>query len=230
MTAAGAVLVADGIAVACPSGALEVSDWARFHEEEKRRADAAEGRAEQLEREKVEAHREAQYWKARWGRTPNALKAVWAKAKDLRRVSGDALHLRPQVNRLEALLADIGVDTRERSTIASLRTDAGPGRRPGAKRCAGSCRRSRASVTICARRLRPCRARSSVARANDAARRGRTTRRRPASAATGPAARPTGVRRAPNWPARKRFSTRRPRRCTARAAMRPGGQRIAHID
>ena len=68
-----------------PSGAPEV--WPRLHEEEKRRADAADGRAERLKREKVQAHREAQYWKAQWGQARNALEAARAEAKDLRRVS-----------------------------------------------------------------------------------------------------------------------------------------------
>ena len=125
MMAAGPVLdlVADDTAVACPSGAAEA--WRRLHEEEKRRADTADGRSERLKREKVQAHCEAQYWKAQWGRARNALEAVRAEAKDLRGVSGDALHLRSEVARLETLLADIGVDTRKRSTIASLRIENG---------------------------------------------------------------------------------------------------------
>ena len=123
MTAAGPVPGAGGLAVACPSGAPEV--WPRLHEEEKRRADAADGRAERLKREKVQAHREAQYWKAQWGRARNALEAARAEAEDLRRVSKDALHLRSEVDRLETLLAAIGVDTRKRSTMASLRIENG---------------------------------------------------------------------------------------------------------
>ena len=125
MTASGPVLdlVADDTAVACPSGPAEA--WRRLHEEEKRRADPADGRTERLKREKVQAHCEAQYWKAQWGRARNALEAVRAEAKDLRGVSGDALHLRSEVDRLETLLADIGVDTRKRSTIASLRIENG---------------------------------------------------------------------------------------------------------
>ena len=106
-----------------PSGAPEV--WRRLHEEEKRRADAADGRAERLKREKVQAHREARYWKAQWGRARNALEAARAEAEDLRRVSKDALHLRSEVDRLETLLAAIGVDTRKRSTMASLRIENG---------------------------------------------------------------------------------------------------------
>ena len=106
-----------------PSGAPEV--WPRLHEEEKRRADAADGRAERLKREKVQAHREARYWKAQWGRARNALEAARAEAEDLRRVSKDALHLRSEVDRLETLLAAIGVDTRKRSTMASLRIENG---------------------------------------------------------------------------------------------------------
>ncbi len=123
MTAAGPVPGAGGLAVACPSGAPEV--WPRLHEEEKRRADAADGRAERLKREKVQAHREAQYWKAQWGQARNALEAARAEAEDLRRVSKDALHLRSEVDRLETLLAAIGVDTRKRSTMASLRIENG---------------------------------------------------------------------------------------------------------
>ena len=125
MMAAGPVLdlVADDSAVACPSGAAEA--WRRLHEEEKRRADTADGRTERLQREKVQAHCEAQYWKAQWGRARNALEAVRVEAKDLRGVSGDALHLRSEVDRLETLLADIGVDTRKRSTITSLRIENG---------------------------------------------------------------------------------------------------------
>ena len=125
MMAAGPVLdlVADDTAVACPSGAPEA--WRRLHEVEKRRADTADGRTERLKREKAQAHCEAQYWKAQWGRARNALEAVRAEAKDLRGVSGDALHLRSEVDRLETLLADIGVDTRKRSTIASLRIESG---------------------------------------------------------------------------------------------------------
>ena len=38
---------------------------------------------------------------------------------------GDALHLRSEVDRLETLLAAIGVDTRKRSTMASLRIENG---------------------------------------------------------------------------------------------------------
>ncbi len=88
-------------------------------------ADAADGRAERLKREKVQAHREARYWKAQWGRARNALEAARAEAEDLRRVSKDALHLRSEVDRLETLLAAIGVDTRKRSTMASLRIENG---------------------------------------------------------------------------------------------------------
>ena len=80
---------------------------------------------ERLEREKVQAHREARYWKAQWGQARNALEAARAEAKDLRRVSKDALHLRSEVDRLETLLADIDVDTRKRSTMASLRIENG---------------------------------------------------------------------------------------------------------
>ena len=123
MTAAGPVPGAGGLVVACPSGAPEV--WPRLHEEDERLADAADGRAERLKREKVQAHREAQYWKAQWGRARNALEAARAEAKDLRRVSKDALHLRSEVDRLETLLAAIGVDTRKRSTMASLRIENG---------------------------------------------------------------------------------------------------------
>ena len=223
MTAAGPVLdlVADDTAVACPSGAAEA--LRRLHEEEKRRSDTADGRTERLKREKVQAHCEAQYWKAQWGRARNALEAVRAEAKDLRGVSGDALHLRSEVDRLETLLADIGVDTRKRSTIASLRIENGR-LQTGSE----ALRKQLQEVESERDDLRSqietlSRARSSVARANRAARRGRTTRGRPAaSAAHGLAARPTGAHRAPNWPARKRFTTRRPRRCTVRAAARPG--------
>ena len=123
MTAAGPVPDAGGIAVACPCSAPEA--WRRLYEEEKRRADAAEARVERLEREKVQAHREARYWKAQWGRARNALEAARAEAEDLRRVSKDALHLRSEVDRLETLLAAIGVDTRKRSTMASLRIENG---------------------------------------------------------------------------------------------------------
>ena len=48
-----------------------------------------------------------------------------AEVEDLRDVSRDALHLRSEVERLETLLATIGVDTRKRSTIASLRIETG---------------------------------------------------------------------------------------------------------
>ncbi len=75
--------------VACPSGVAEA--WSRFHEEEERLADAVDGHAERLKREKVQAHREARYWKAQWGRARNALEAARAEAEDLRRVSKDAL-------------------------------------------------------------------------------------------------------------------------------------------
>ena len=102
-----------------------VEAWPRLHEEEERLADAVDGRAERLKREKVQAHREAQYWKAQWGRARNALEAARAEAKDLRRVSKDTLHLRSEVDRLERLLAAIGVDTRKRSTMASLRIENG---------------------------------------------------------------------------------------------------------
>ena len=49
--------------------------------------------------------------------------AIAAEVEDLRDVSRDALHLRSEVERLETLLATIGVDTRKRSTIASLRIE-----------------------------------------------------------------------------------------------------------
>ena len=100
-------------------------DWPRLHEEEKRRADAADARGDRLKWEKVQAHSEAQYWKAQWGRARTRLEAARAEVEDLRDVSRDALHLRSEVERLETLLATIGVDTRKRSTIASLRIETG---------------------------------------------------------------------------------------------------------
>ena len=126
VTAAGPVpgLVAAGHAVPCRSGAPGGARLARrLHEEEKRRADAADARGDRLKWEKVQAHSEAQYWKAQWGRARTRLEAARAEVEDLRDVSRDALHLRSEVERLETLLATIGVDTRKRSTIASLRIE-----------------------------------------------------------------------------------------------------------
>ena len=125
VTATGPVpgLVAAGHAVPCRSGAPAAPDWPRLHEEEKRRADAADARGDRLKWEKVQAHSEAQYWKAQWGRARTRLEAARAEVEDLRDVSRDALHLRSEVERLETLLATIGVDTRKRSTIASLRIE-----------------------------------------------------------------------------------------------------------
>ena len=227
MTASGPVLdlVADDTAVACPSGAPEV--WPRLHEEDERLADAADGRAERLKREKVQAHREARYWKAQWGQARNALEAARAEAKDLRRVSKDALHLRSEVDRLETLLADIGVDTRKRSTMASLRIE--NGRLQAGSEALGKQLQEVESERDELRSQVETLSRAQFGRKSERGHKGtghktgpRTTRGRPASAARGPVARPTAARRAPNWPARERFTTRRPRRCTVRAATRPG--------
>ena len=216
---AGPGPVANGLAVACSSGVPEA--WARFHEEEKRRADAADGRAERLKREKVQAHREARYWKAQWGRARNALEGARAQAKDLRRVSGDALHLRSEVDRLETLLADIGVDTRKRSTIVSLRIEAGRlqaeiealGKQLQEVESERDDLRSRVETLSRAQFGR----KSEQGRKTGPDHKGKTGKRGPR-----PGGRPTGARRAPNWPARERFTTRRPRRCTVRAAARAG--------
>ena len=171
------------------------------------------------------------YWKAQWGRARNALEAARAEAEDLRRVSKDALHLRSEVDRLETLLAAIGVDTRKRSTMASLRIENGRlqagsealGKRLQEVESERDGLRSQVETLSRAQFGRKSeRGHKGTGHKGTGRKTGRTTRRRPASAARGPVARPTGARRAPNWPARERFTTRRPRRCTVRVATRPG--------
>ena len=146
---------------------------------------------------------------------------------------GMRCHLRSEVERLETLLATIGVDTRKRSTIASLRIETSrlqagnEAQRTQLQEVESDRDALRAQVETLSRAQFG--RKSEQGRKGTGHRTGPGDKGEPGKRGPGPAARPTGARRAPNWPARERVTTRRPRHCSVRAAAPPPGQRIAQI-
>ena len=105
-------------------------DWQSLYEEaqaraetERARADAADARAEELIQAERAARSQASSLKSQLDKSRNKLKAAVEEVKEVRRAAKDALFLRSEVERLETLLSQAGVESSRRSTIVSLRME-----------------------------------------------------------------------------------------------------------
>ena len=89
------------------------------------RAQRAEADRETYRREAVAERSKAHSFSGQLGRCRDKLAASRATVAELRRVAKDPLALQREVERLSGLLAQMGMDVRKRSTIASLRLENG---------------------------------------------------------------------------------------------------------
>ena len=110
--------------------ASEPPDWRSMYEQaqaraetERARADAAEARCEEMWRAEVDARSRAGSLKSNLEKSRNKLKAAIEEVKEVRRAAKDALFYQSEVARLEKLLSQVGVDSRKRGTITSLRME-----------------------------------------------------------------------------------------------------------
>ena len=91
-------------------------DWRSLFERERRRA-------EELRRGEIGWRAKARSWRRQFLIGRDKLAAARAEAGEVRRASREALSLRAEVGRLKRLLSEAGMDSRKRSTIASLRLE-----------------------------------------------------------------------------------------------------------
>ena len=113
----------DGWCLAAPVVPCAAPDWQSLYEEQRARADAAELRVKELVGAEVSARSRAGTLKRHLERTRDRLEAARDEVKEVRRTAKEALFLKSEVGRLEALLEAAGVATSKRSTIMSLRQE-----------------------------------------------------------------------------------------------------------
>ena len=108
----------------------EPPDWQSLYEQaqtraeqERARADAAEGRCEQLRRAERAARSRAGSLKWQLDKSRDKLETAVEEVTEVRRAAEDALFYQAEMTRLEKLLSQAGVDSRKRSTITSLRME-----------------------------------------------------------------------------------------------------------
>ena len=97
-------------------------EWRGLYRQACDRAEAAEGRAEELKWAAVAARGEAGGWRSRFEASRGKRLAAVADAKEARRAARDALALRAEVARLRELLAEAGVAS-DRHRPMSLRRE-----------------------------------------------------------------------------------------------------------
>ncbi len=100
-------------------------DWKAPYGRERARADAAEARCGEFRRAGIEARSKAGSYGSLHERGRAKLEAARAELKDVRRASRTAPGLQAEVERLRKLPAAAGVDSRQRTTNASLRMEVG---------------------------------------------------------------------------------------------------------
>ena len=96
-------------------------DWRSLFERERRRA-------EELRRGEIGWRAKARSWRRQFEIGRDKLAAARAELREVRRAAREALSLRAEVGRLKRLLSEAGMDSRKRSTIASLRMEVETGR------------------------------------------------------------------------------------------------------
>ena len=98
-------------------------DWRSLFERERARAEAAESRCEELRWAEVDTRARAGSLKWRHDTCRRKLQAALEEAKEVRLAAKDALSLKAEVERLEKLLSEAGVEPCKRSTVMSLRME-----------------------------------------------------------------------------------------------------------
>ena len=98
-------------------------DWRRLYAQEQARSAALQAEAEARFWEAVRARQAAHSWRSCFERCREKLASVSAALTAVRRAARNAVGLKSEVARLRRLLAEAAVDTRKRSTIASLRME-----------------------------------------------------------------------------------------------------------
>ena len=96
-------------------------DWRSLFERERRRA-------EELRRGEIGWRAKARSWRRQFEIGRDKLAAARAELRAVRRAAREAVSLRAEVGRLKRLLSEAGMDSRKRSTIASLRMEVETGR------------------------------------------------------------------------------------------------------
>ena len=100
-------------------------DWRRRYWEAHERAEAAEGRAEELKRAEFATRSEAGIWRWRFEAARRKRLLAVEDAKEARRAARDALALQAEVARLRELLAEAGVESGRYSRLSLRREVAG---------------------------------------------------------------------------------------------------------
>ena len=106
----------EGGGPAAPSSGGGEPDWRSLFERERRRA-------EELRRGEIGWRAKARSWRRQFEIGRDKLAGARAEVREIRRAARNALSLRAEVGRLKRLLAEAGMDSRKRSTIASLRLE-----------------------------------------------------------------------------------------------------------
>ena len=101
---------------AAPSSGGGEPDWRSLFERERRRA-------EELRRGEIGWRAKALSRRRQFEIGRDKLAGARAEVREVRRAAREALSLRAEVGRLKRLLAEAGMDSRKRSTIASLRLE-----------------------------------------------------------------------------------------------------------
>ena len=114
-----------GWSVPPSSSSCEAPDWRVLYEEQRARADAAEGRVRELTGLETAARSRAGMLKWHLDRTREQRDAARAELREVGREAKRARFHQSEVARLEALLAAAGVETSRRATIVSLRRAVG---------------------------------------------------------------------------------------------------------
>ena len=112
-----------GLSLSPSASSCEAADWQALYEAERARADASEARERELRCAEVDARARAGTFKGHLDRARGQLKAARAEIREVRREAKQALSHKSEVARLEALLAEAGVETSRRATMVSLRQD-----------------------------------------------------------------------------------------------------------
>ena len=105
------------------SGALVSMDRRACCAHERARADAAEARCEALRLAEIEARSRAGSYQGLFERCRTKLHSAREELKRVCRTAKNALALAAERDRLARLLDDVGVDTRKRATVTSLRIE-----------------------------------------------------------------------------------------------------------
>ena len=106
----------EGGGPAAPSSGGGEPDWRSLFERERRRA-------EELRRGEIGWRAKARSRRRQFEIGRDKLAGARAEVREIRRAARKALSLRAEVGRLKRLLAEAGMDSRKRSTIASLRLE-----------------------------------------------------------------------------------------------------------